>query len=135
MACCWVGTCQSRMLWFDCLTGPDELGVRPWWCHMGAGASVPHLRRTVCLLPTARHPAFTGVQLCFCVCVTGILLWSLALVREGNDLAGGVLFAVLLNMKHLFACLAPVYFVYLLRHHCRRASAQVLIEGCRIWGM
>ncbi len=46
-------------------------------------------------------------------------MWSLALVREGRDLAGGVLFAVLLNMKHLFACLAPVYFVYLLRHHCR----------------
>ena len=51
-------------------------------------------------------------------------MWSLALVREGHDLAGGVLFAVLLNMKHLFACLAPVYFVYLLRHHCRRATAQ-----------
>jgi hypothetical protein len=48
-----------------------------------------------------------------------VLVWSLALVREGRDLAGGVLFAVLLNMKHLFACLAPVYFVYLLRHHCR----------------
>ena len=60
-------------------------------------------------------------------CVTGILVWSLALVREGHDLAGGVLFAVLLNMKHLFACLAPVYFVYLLRHHCRRALSHALI--------
>ncbi|KAK9828093.1 hypothetical protein WJX81_002987 [Elliptochloris bilobata] len=53
----------------------------------------------------------------------GILVWSLALVREGRSLAGGVLFAVLLNMKHLFACLAPVYFVHLLRHHCRGPHA------------
>lgn len=30
---------------------------------------------------------------------------------------GGVLFAVLLNMKHLFAYLAPVYFVFLLKHY------------------
>ena len=30
-------------------------------------------------------------------------------------------FAVLLNMKHLFAALAPLYFVFLLRHYCRQA--------------
>lgn len=51
----------------------------------------------------------------------GLLVWSITLVREGQDLAGGVLFAALLNAKHLFACLAPVYFVYLLRYHCRCA--------------
>ncbi len=46
-------------------------------------------------------------------------MWSIALIREGHDLLGGLLFAVLLNMKHLFACLGPLYFVYLLRHYCR----------------
>ena len=49
----------------------------------------------------------------------GLFLLSAALVGRGRDLAGGVAFAILLNMKHLFACAAPVYFVYLLRHHCR----------------
>ncbi|BDA51372.1 probable dolichyl pyrophosphate Glc1Man9GlcNAc2 alpha-1,3- [Coccomyxa sp. Obi] len=53
----------------------------------------------------------------------GILLWSIALIREGHDLLGGLLFALLLNMKHLFACLGPLYFVYLLRHYCRGKQA------------
>ncbi|EIE18017.1 ALG6, ALG8 glycosyltransferase [Coccomyxa subellipsoidea C-169] len=53
----------------------------------------------------------------------GILLWSMALIQEGHDLLGGLLFAVLLNMKHLFACLGPLYFVYLLRHYCRGKQA------------
>ena len=51
----------------------------------------------------------------------GILLWSIALIQEGRDVAAAFLFALLLNMKHLFAALAPLYFVYLLRHHCRSA--------------
>lgn len=59
-----------------------------------------------------------------CVCCAGILLWSIGLIQEGHDLLGGLLFAVLLNMKHLFACLAPLYFVYLLRHYCRCATSQ-----------
>ena len=49
----------------------------------------------------------------------GILLWSIALIQEGRDLAAAFCFAVLLNMKHLFAALAPLYIVYLFRHYCR----------------
>eukprot|EP01018_Ginkgo_biloba_P013764 Gb_35161 [translate_table: standard] len=49
----------------------------------------------------------------------GILLLSLSLLNEGQDLMGGVVFAVLLCFKHLFAVAGPVYFVYLLRHYCR----------------
>lgn len=46
-------------------------------------------------------------------------MWSLALIAEGQDLAGAVVFTVLVTMKHLFACLGPLYAVYLLRHFCR----------------
>ncbi|XP_042494039.1 probable dolichyl pyrophosphate Glc1Man9GlcNAc2 alpha-1,3-glucosyltransferase [Macadamia integrifolia] len=50
----------------------------------------------------------------------GFLLISLSFLEEGRDLLGGFFFAVLLCFKHLFAVAAPVYFVYLLRHYCRR---------------
>lgn len=81
----------------------------------------------ICCQPRGISIRLPVLNLTWC-CVTGILVWSLALVRVGHDLAGGVLFAILLNMKHLFACLAPVYFVYLLRHHCRHALPHALIE-------
>jgi ALG6, ALG8 glycosyltransferase family len=63
--------------------------------------------------------------------LAGLFLWSISLVSDGRDLAGGVVFAALLNMKHLFACAAPVYFVYLLRHYCTgtRAAAKFLLLG------
>lgn len=48
----------------------------------------------------------------------GVLVWSLAALRRGQDLLGGVLFAAALNLKHIFLYVAPVYFVYLLRHYC-----------------
>ena len=49
----------------------------------------------------------------------GMLIWSMGFIIEGRDLTAGILFAALVNMKHLFASLGPIYFVYLLRHYCR----------------
>mmetsp|Transcript_37740 Transcript_37740/g.108790 ORF Transcript_37740/g.108790 Transcript_37740/m.108790 type:complete len:567 (+) Transcript_37740:1-1701(+) len=48
----------------------------------------------------------------------GVLVASLALAREGRDAPAALLFACLLMLKHIFAYIVPVYFVYLLRHHC-----------------
>ena len=45
----------------------------------------------------------------------GLMVWSLLLAAERRFVASGVLFAALLNMKHLFAYMAPAYFVFLLR--------------------
>lgn len=44
-------------------------------------------------------------------------MYSILFLEERHYVLGGVLFAVLLNMKHLFAYLGPVYFVFLLRHY------------------
>lgn len=41
---------------------------------------------------------------------------------QGRVLSGGATFACLLMLKHLFLTLAPLYFVYLLRSYCCRAS-------------
>lgn len=45
----------------------------------------------------------------------GLLLLSLHASARGSHLLSGLLFAVLLNMKHLFLYAAPAYFVHLLR--------------------
>jgi alpha-1,3-glucosyltransferase len=44
-------------------------------------------------------------------------VYSILFLEEQRYVLGGVLFAVLLNMKHLFAYLGPVYFVFLLKHY------------------
>jgi alpha-1,3-glucosyltransferase len=59
----------------------------------------------------------------------GLLLGSMAclvqaffqqgtLLLHANILGGAILFGLLVGMKHLYLTLAPLYFVYLLRHYC-----------------
>eukprot|EP00123_Amoebidium_parasiticum_P000599 comp11442_c0_seq1/m.5858 comp11442_c0_seq1/g.5858 ORF comp11442_c0_seq1/g.5858 comp11442_c0_seq1/m.5858 type:complete len:495 (-) comp11442_c0_seq1:360-1844(-) len=48
----------------------------------------------------------------------GLLLLSMIRIRQGRELEGGILFAVLMNFKHLFLSFAPAYFVYLLSAYC-----------------
>ncbi|GIL50499.1 hypothetical protein Vafri_6640 [Volvox africanus] len=67
------------------------------------------------------HFQYNGVMM-------GLLLWSLYAARSGRHLLSGLLFAALLNLKHLFLYAAPVYFVYLLRHYC--CEGTVLGPAC-----
>ncbi|THV08661.1 glucosyltransferase [Dendrothele bispora CBS 962.96] len=59
----------------------------------------------------------------------GILLWSILMARNGNKLASGILFAVLLNFKHIYMYIAPAYFIYLLRSFCLSPSGQLQIKN------
>ncbi|KAH7916348.1 glycosyltransferase family 57 protein [Hygrophoropsis aurantiaca] len=56
----------------------------------------------------------------------GILLWSILMAREGHKLSSGILFAILLNFKHIYMYLAPAYFIYLLRSYCMSVSGEIL---------
>ncbi|KAG2146718.1 glycosyltransferase family 57 protein [Suillus clintonianus] len=56
----------------------------------------------------------------------GILLWSILMAREGRNLVSGILFAVLLNFKHIYMYLAPAYFVYLLRSYCMSPAGAII---------
>lgn len=49
----------------------------------------------------------------------GILILSFVFAREQQSpLLSGLLFAILLCLKHIYLYLAPAYFVYLLRAYC-----------------
>ncbi|XP_046394545.1 probable dolichyl pyrophosphate Glc1Man9GlcNAc2 alpha-1,3-glucosyltransferase isoform X1 [Ischnura elegans] len=48
----------------------------------------------------------------------GIMLISLSRMLQDQYLASSFWFAVLLNLKHIFLYVSPVYFIYLLRNYC-----------------
>jgi alpha-1,3-glucosyltransferase len=48
----------------------------------------------------------------------GLLILSIAKFRQEKDLQGAFLYSILLMMKHIYLYIAPLYFVYLLRHYC-----------------
>jgi len=58
----------------------------------------------------------------------GILLWSIYYAQKGNHLVSGILFAVLLNFKHIYMYLAPAYFIYLLRVYCMTPQGSFVVE-------
>lgn len=50
--------------------------------------------------------------------LSGLLLLSVAKHLQSQHLQGALLFAVLLNLKHIYLYVAPAYGVYLLRSYC-----------------
>ncbi|ORY96168.1 glycosyltransferase family 57 protein [Syncephalastrum racemosum] len=48
----------------------------------------------------------------------GILVLSIVEAKRDHLLTSGILFAVLLNFKHIYLYMAPAYFVYLLKAYC-----------------
>ncbi|KAI8080029.1 glycosyl transferase [Halteromyces radiatus] len=48
----------------------------------------------------------------------GILLHSIVEAKKNRLLSSGILFAILLNFKHIYLYLSPAYFVYLLQAYC-----------------
>ncbi|KAI9141884.1 glycosyltransferase family 57 protein [Paraphysoderma sedebokerense] len=55
----------------------------------------------------------------------GILMLSLSELKRDNVLIGSLLFAALLNFKHIFLYLAPAYFIFLLRTYCFPSSPSI----------
>ncbi|KAL2095298.1 hypothetical protein ACEWY4_010017 [Coilia grayii] len=52
----------------------------------------------------------------------GILLLSIARHCQNRHLEGALLFAVLLNLKHIFLYIAPAYGIFLLRSFCFKSN-------------
>ena len=59
----------------------------------------------------------------------GVLLIALWLAANDYVVLGGIVFACVLNLKHLFLCVAPVYACYGLRRCFANFSARDLSIG------
>ena len=61
----------------------------------------------------------------------GVLMLSLEALQRDRFVLSAFLFAVLVNMKHLFAVAGPFYFVYMLRRYCvgKFAMSRFLLLG------
>ncbi|KAJ3178463.1 glycosyl transferase [Geranomyces variabilis] len=55
----------------------------------------------------------------------GIQLLSIAAMLENQHILGAILFAVVLNFKHIYLYQAPAYFIYLLRAYCFTDSTRL----------
>ena len=74
--------------------------------------------------------------------LSGVFLLSLVNVIQGNIVWGGFYFSVLLNLKHIYLYVAPVYFVYMLRIHLYKDNMFLGIDilglcklGCCVFGV
>ncbi|TPX67189.1 hypothetical protein SpCBS45565_g03958 [Spizellomyces sp. 'palustris'] len=52
----------------------------------------------------------------------GIQLFSISAMLQNQPIIGAILFAAILNFKHIYLYQAPAYFIYLLRSYCFRAD-------------
>ena len=55
----------------------------------------------------------------------GILIFSIAAIHDEKPLLGAFFFACLLQFKHIFLYIAPVYGIYLLRSYCFKPGVWV----------
>lgn len=53
----------------------------------------------------------------------GLLLLSIAYMCQEKFLKSAFYFAILLNMKHIFVYVSPIYIVYLLKVYCWHSSS------------
>ncbi|KAJ3487420.1 hypothetical protein NLJ89_g11715 [Agrocybe chaxingu] len=77
-------------------------------CRFIRGSVDPSMQRIVSA-SVFLHPGFLivdHIHFQYNGFMYGILLWSILMARNGNKLASGILFAVLLNFKHIYMYLA-----------------------------
>ncbi|KAG2393979.1 hypothetical protein C9374_003743 [Naegleria lovaniensis] len=56
----------------------------------------------------------------------GIFLFSLLALRNERYILSGILYSVLLNMKHLNLYMAPAYFLFLLLNYCLESRGSII---------
>ncbi|XP_070507319.1 probable dolichyl pyrophosphate Glc1Man9GlcNAc2 alpha-1,3-glucosyltransferase [Chironomus tepperi] len=62
----------------------------------------------------------------------GILLLSCGKMIQKKYLQSAFYYALLLNMKHIFIYIAPVYVLYLLRHYCFSSKKAFIINSLKL---
>ena len=110
MACCWVGV-VNVLANVQRLPAVLLCGFLPFCCGSLHWRLVRLAVTWQCAPASPKPPAFPPPA--------GLFTLSLVAAAEERHLLAALLFAVLLNLKHIFLYAAPAFFVYLLRRYCR----------------
>ncbi|KAF8561102.1 hypothetical protein P879_06857 [Paragonimus westermani] len=81
--------------------------------HMVSDSQSQYATSLFLSLPQDVHFQYNGL-------LFGILFLSGAYLVDGNYVKAAACFTILLNMKHIFLYVAPVYFVFILFNYCLR---------------
>jgi alpha-1,3-glucosyltransferase len=80
-----------------------------------------HVKRSVVLLITFLNAGLfivDHIHFQYNGFLFGLFIYSIAYLLQGEEIKGAFIFAALLNFKHIFLYVAPIYFVYLLKYYC-----------------
>ncbi|OZJ04501.1 hypothetical protein BZG36_02251 [Bifiguratus adelaidae] len=119
-----AGYSSDTTVWFQrssVILSELVLVLATWRWYKAADSTVSRQQQLIIAASLIMHPGLLivdHIHFQYNGFMYGIMLLSIVEAKKGRLLISGVIFAILLNFKHIYLYIAPAYFFYLLRAYC-----------------